>query len=101
MHIKVDDINIMKSQEFVNFTYQVDDTFYGVTTDEFGQKIIKKGHPFPANGATGVGITFNDVNVTNGPVEVAVTVNGMFLKDRLPVTVDAAFLTANPNIQLF
>lgn len=92
--------NILKSQDFINFTYQVDDTFYGVTTVD-GRKIIKAGHPYPANGATGIGITFSDVDVTDGARNIAVTVNGMFIEPRLPVTVDAAFKTANPNIQFF
>lgn len=92
--------NILKSQKFINFTYQVDDTFYGVTTEN-GRKVIKAGHPYPANGATGIGITFHDVDVTDGASPVAVTVDGKFIEPRLPVTVDAAFKTANPNIQFF
>ncbi|MEO1768272.1 hypothetical protein [Candidatus Enterococcus ferrettii] len=81
-----DDINFLKSQNFISFTKQVDDTHAGVV-----KGVLPAGSIFPANDATAEGITINDVNVLNGPQPVGVIVEGHLLIERLPVKpVDAA-----------
>lgn len=48
-----------------------------------GRKIIKSGTIYPANGATAVGIVFNDVDVTNGDAPMSLMISGHVWEDRL------------------
>ena len=49
-------------------------------TDVNGKKIIKAGTVYPANGATAVGIVFNDYDVTDGDVSGAILLEGYVKK---------------------
>ncbi|MBO6449192.1 hypothetical protein EY651_13475 [Enterococcus faecalis] len=74
------DINFLKSEKFISFTKQVDETTEGVV-----EGVLPAGSVFPKNDATVEGITINDVDVSNGPQPVGVIVEGHVLIKRLPV----------------
>ncbi|EPF4504430.1 hypothetical protein ACSSI2_002105, partial [Enterococcus faecalis] len=74
------DINFLKSEKFISFTKQVDETTEGVV-----EGVLPAGSVFPKNDATAEGITINDVDVSNGPQPVGVIVEGHVLIKRLPV----------------
>ncbi|MGQ4233974.1 hypothetical protein [Enterococcus faecalis] len=73
------DINFLKSEKFISFTKQVDETTEGVV-----EGVLPAGSVFPKNDATAEGITINDVDVSNGPQPVGVIVEGHVLIKRLP-----------------
>jgi len=76
----VKEINFLKSAKFVSFTYQADAGMSGVVNG-----VLPAGSIYPANDATAIGITINDVDVSNGSQPVGVIVEGYILKERLPV----------------
>lgn len=76
----INDTNFLKSQNFLSFTKQVDNTHAAVADG-----ILPAGSIYPADDATAEGITINDVNVINGPQPVGVIVEGHILIERLPV----------------
>lgn len=90
------EINFLKSQQFISFTKQVDDTHAGVTNG-----VLPAGSIFPANDATAEGITINDVDVTNGAQPVGVIVDGHILIERLPVKPSDTAQTAMREIKLY
>ena len=55
------EINFLKSQQFISFTKQVDNTHAGVVNG-----VLPAGSVYPANDGTAEGITINDVDVSNG-----------------------------------
>ena len=73
------DINFLKSEKFISFTKQVDETTEGVV-----KGVLPAGSVFPKNDATAEGITINHVDVSNGPQPVGVIVEGHVLIKRLP-----------------
>lgn len=90
------EINFLKSQKFVSFTKQVDNTHAGVVNG-----VLPAGSVYPANDATAEGITINDVDVTNGAQPVGVIVDGHILIERLPVKPSDAAQTAMREIKLY
>lgn len=90
------DINFLKSQKFISFTKQVDNTHAGVVDG-----VLPAGSVYPKNDATAEGITINDVDVSNSAQPVGVIVEGHILVDRLPVTPSAAAQTAMREIKLY
>jgi len=76
----INDINFLKSQKFLSFTKQVDQTHTKVVNG-----VLPAGSIYPADNATAEGITINDVDVSNGPQPVGVIVEGHVLMERLPV----------------
>lgn len=90
------EINFLKSQKFVSFTKQVDNTHAGVVNG-----VVPAGSIFPANDATAEGITINDVDVSNGPQPVGVIVEGHILIERLPVKPSNAAQTAMREVKLY
>ena len=69
-------------------------------TDVNGKKIIKAGTVYPANGATAVGIVFNDYDVTDGDVSGAILLEGYVKKSALPEVPSAEAITAMKKITL-
>ncbi|WP_395149726.1 hypothetical protein ACF3OA_13395 [Enterococcus thailandicus] len=90
------EINFLKSQKFVSFTKQVDNTHAGIVNG-----VLPAGSVYPANDATAEGITINDVDVSNGPQPVGVIVDGHILIERLPVKPSDAAQTAMREIKLY
>ena len=93
---KVQDINFLASARYQNFTYQADDT--GVEANANGRKIIPAGTVYKKDGKA-IGLTFHDVDVTEGPQPVAVMVEGWVVEDRLPVAISEEDKASMPNIK--
>lgn len=55
----------------------------GQAVTENGRKIIKAGTVYPANGASAVGIVFQDIDVTNGDALGSIMVAGHYYKNKL------------------
>lgn len=68
-----------------------------VTVDN--KKIVKAGTILPANDATAKGVVLYDVDVTDGDETGALVIHGFIDKSKLPVTPDAAAITALPMIK--
>lgn len=90
------EINFLKTQKFVSFTKQVDNTHADVVNG-----VLPAGSVYPANDATAEGITINDVDVSNGPQPVGVIVDGHILIERLSVKPSDAAQTAMREIKLY
>lgn len=56
-----------------------------VTTDE-GGKYVPMGTAYPSNDGNAIGITYEDVDVTNGNMPGSVVTKGIVYEDRLAVT---------------
>ena len=69
-----------RSLRLVSYTAE-DDNAQIVT--ENGRKIIKSGTVYPANGATAVGIVFQDVDVTDGDAPMSLMISGHVWEARL------------------
>ena len=69
-----------RSLRLVSYTAE-DDNDQIVT--ENGRKIIKSGTVYPANGATAVGIVFQDVDVTDGDAPMSLMISGHVWESRL------------------
>lgn len=66
----------------------------GVTADADGGKHVPMGTIYPANGATAIGIVYEDVDVTNGDAPGSVVTRGLVYLDRLPTAPVSAAKTA-------
>lgn len=78
-------VNFIDSEVGLVFkTCQVDDTI--AVTDEYGNKTVKAGTIYPADGSTAKGIIFEDVDVTHGEKTASLLVAGRVLKDRLNIS---------------
>lgn len=58
----------------------------GIEADENGAKVVPMGTIYPANGATAIGIVYEDVDVTTGDMPGSVVTSGTVYEDRLAVT---------------
>lgn len=65
-----------------------------VITHADGTKIVPAGAIFPANGATAVGIVYEDVDVTNGAMPGSVVTRGNVYTSLLPTAPADAAVTA-------
>lgn len=72
-------------------TFEKDDA---AATTVDGRKIIKAGTVYPANGATAIGIVFNDMDVTDGDKTGALLIHGFVKTAALPVAPAAEAKTA-------
>lgn len=68
-------------------------------TTSDGRKIIKAGTIYPANGASAIGIVFNDVDVTDGDANGALLIHGFVKTSALPEAPDTAAKTALKQIE--
>ncbi|MFS7238150.1 hypothetical protein [Carnobacterium divergens] len=75
-----DQINFLQSQHFISFTHQVD----GTHPQKNEKGIIPAGSFYPKNDETAIGLTINDVDVSNGDQPIGVIVEGYVLEERLP-----------------
>lgn len=94
--IEVEEINFLKSQHFISYTYQADASSAGVSDG-----ILPAGTVYPANDATAIGITINDVDVSNSSQPVGVIVEGHILFDRLLTPPSDAAIGALKNITFY
>ena len=63
-------------------SYTAEDGNSQIVTEN-GRKIIKSGTVYPANGATAVGIVFQDVDVTDGDAPMSLMISGHVWESRL------------------
>lgn len=73
-------------------TYQIKQE--GATDDGNGGKYVPAGTVYPANGASAVGIVYEDVDVSGGDMPGSVVTRGTVYLDRLPVTPSSEAQTA-------
>lgn len=88
MYVKQNDlseVNFLASSKFQNYTCLVSDE--NVEADDRGRKIVPAGTVYYNSDGTAIGLLFHDVDVTNGPHEAAVMVEGRVWGDRLPAEV--------------
>ncbi|KRN34436.1 hypothetical protein [Lactiplantibacillus plantarum] len=96
--VEVNQLNFLASEKVTSFTQTVDDTNYNVQTDALGHKVIPAGTVYPTNDAKAIGVTYNEVDVTEGKQPVAVIQEGWLLGQRLPVTPSADAIKAMTTI---
>lgn len=65
-----------------------------VVTLADGRKIVPAGAIFPANGATAIGIVYEDVDVTDGAMPGSVVTRGAVYTSLLPAAPASAAVTA-------
>lgn len=70
-----------------------------VVTNADGTKYVPAGAIFPANGATAVGIVYENVDVTSGAMPGSVVTAGTVVKDRLPAAPVSAAESAMTGIK--
>lgn len=58
-------LNFLASEKFTAFPETVNKDNYNVKTDDLGRKYIPAGTVYPTNDAKAIGITVNDVYVTD------------------------------------
>ena len=87
-------------EDCVRVTKTIKADHAGAVTTENGTKYVPAGSIIPANGATAVGILYEDIDVTNGDAPGSVVVEGRVYSNRLPVTPAAAAITALAGITL-
>lgn len=82
---KVSEVNFLASSKFQNYTCMVSDE--GIEVNERGRKIVLAGTVYKNEDGKAIGLLFHDVDVTNGPHEAAVMVEGWVIEARLPATI--------------
>ena len=97
--VKVNETNFLASSHYISFTKQVDSTNYAVVTGKDGRKVVPAGSVYPTNDAKAIGITLDEVDVTNGSQPVPVIVEGYIKSKALPKAPDATAITALKEIK--
>ena len=92
--VTASEINFLDSEKFVSLTQQADSSTTGVVNG-----VLPAGSIYPNNDATAIGVTINDVDVSEGPQPVGVIVEGYVNAARLPVKPVAAAITALKEIK--
>lgn len=83
---------LVNNEDCTRETKQISAT--GVAADADGGKHVAMGTIYPANGATAIGILYEDVDVTSGDMPGSVVTAGTVYLDRLPVAPASAAKTA-------
>lgn len=65
-----------------------------------GRTIVPAGAVIPANGATAVGILYEDIDVTDGAAAGSIVTKGTIYGDRLPAALESAAATALTGIKV-
>jgi len=65
-----------------------------------GRTIVPAGAVIPANGATAVGILYEDIDVTDGAAAGSIVTKGTIYGDRLPAALDSDAATALTGIKV-
>lgn len=81
-------LNFLASEKFTAFPETINKDNYNVQTDDLGRKYVPAGTVYPTNDAKAVGITVNDVYVSEDGSNqmVAVMREGWVLSQRLNPT---------------
>lgn len=65
-----------------------------------GRLVIKAGTVYPANDKTAIGLVFQDYDVTDGDVNLAIMIHGFVLAEKLPITPSGEALAAMKQISI-
>lgn len=65
-----------------------------------GRLVIKAGTVYPANDETAIGLVFQDYDVTDGDVNLAIMIHGFVLAEKLPTIPSNEALTAMKQISI-
>lgn len=89
-------LNFLASEKFTAFPETINKDNYNVQTDDLGRKYVPAGTVYPTNDAKAVGITVNDVYVSEDGSNqmVAVMREGWVLGQRLTPTPSADAIKA-------
>lgn len=89
-------LNFLASEKFIAFPETINKDNYNVQTDDLGRKYVPAGTVYPTNDAKAVGITVNDVYVSEDGSNqmVAVMREGWVLSQRLTPTPSADAIKA-------
>ncbi|WP_443484476.1 hypothetical protein [Limosilactobacillus reuteri] len=89
-------LNFLASEKFTAFPETINKDNYNVQTDDLGHKYVPAGTVYPTNDAKAVGITVNDVYVSEDGSNqmVAVMREGWVLSQRLTPTPSADAIKA-------
>ncbi len=89
-------LNFLASEKFTAFPETINKDNYNVQTDDLGRKYVPAGTVYPTNDAKAVGITVNDVYVSEDGSNqmVAVMREGWVLSQRLTPTPSADAIKA-------
>lgn len=89
-------LNFLASEKFTAFPETINKDNYNVQTDDLGRKYVPAGTVYPTNDAKAVGITVNDVYVSEDGSNqmVAVMREGWALSQRLTPTPSADAIKA-------
>lgn len=85
---------LVNNEDCTRETKTISAIITGVTADADGGKHVPMGTIYPANGATAIGILYEDVDVTSGDMPGSVVTAGTVYLDRLPVAPAEAAKTA-------
>ena len=93
-------LNFLPSEKFTAFPETINKNNYNVQTDDLGRKYVPAGTVYPTNDAKAVGITVNDVYVSEDGSNqmVAVMREGWVLSQRLNPTPTTEAIKAMPAI---
>lgn len=89
---------LLADEECTRVTKTIPANHAQVVTNADGTKYVPAGAIFPANGATAVGILYENVDVTSGAMPGSVVIAGTVVKDRLPAAPVEAAVTAMADI---
>ena len=87
------------AENCTRITYQISQSHAAVVTAN-GKKHVPAGAVIPANGATAVGILYEDVDVTTGNMPGSIVTDGIVYEDRLPASLDSDAKTAMKGIKV-
>lgn len=65
-----------------------------------GRLVIKAGTVYPANNKTAIGLVFQDYDVTDGDVNLAIMIHGFVLAEKLPEIPSSEALAAMKQISI-
>ena len=83
-----EDTNLAFPDNYDTISMYVDKTAYtSAATTVDGRLILKKGNFYKDENNRVIGLTFNDVDLTDGSDNVAVLIKGAVLVGKLPITV--------------
>ena len=88
------------TEHCTRITYQIAQNHAAVVTKADGTKYVPAGAVIPANGATAVGILYEDVDVTTGAMPGSIVTHGIVYADRLPAEIASAAASAMTGIKV-
>ena len=65
-----------------------------------GRLVIKAGTVYPANDENAIGLVFQDYDVTDGDVNMAILIHGFVLEEKLPIPPSGKALAAMKQISI-